>query len=198
MDGGQGGRGADLMYEIGLGASLSISFQRYPYPPQEVVTSLQTSWGALPFVVSAPQRIVLPGLEGEAFWIGLVSPPGARRFPPRVTVFVADGRSMDALVRSEGKGAPRDVVDDDPDAIRYGIPGIAKGEHTWWPFAYDPGAFGAPAVRRVEMRSMEPGSDGGAATLEVDVVKFDRFQMLGGDSPRPLDSADLYGGWLLP
>ena len=66
------------MYEFLVTPSLSISFQRYPYPPTGFVTALPTSCGALPFEAGAPGHLILPSPDGEAFWIGLIPAPAAQ------------------------------------------------------------------------------------------------------------------------
>jgi hypothetical protein len=86
--------------------------ERYPRPSAEVITSQPTSWRTA-VRRHAPRRFVLPGLGGEAFWIGLVSPPGVRRSALRVLVSTADGCRVDALVRSGGTGGRSEIVDDD-------------------------------------------------------------------------------------
>jgi hypothetical protein len=49
-----GGRRVRLMYEYALTPSLSLSFQRYPYPPDGVVTALPRS--GVPYLFSSAGR----------------------------------------------------------------------------------------------------------------------------------------------
>jgi hypothetical protein len=138
------------MYEYVLTRSMSISFQRFPYPPTGLVTALPTSWGALPLLHSAPGELVLPCPQGEAFWIGLV-PSGHAQNRLRVIVSLASEHRVDALT-----GAPADDLQpadvDDIPAPRNGIPGIFRGDGNWWAFARDTGETAAPAC------SHEPGT----------------------------------------
>ena len=142
------------MYEYALTRSMSISFQRFPYPPTGLVTVLPTSWGALPFLHSAPGELVLPCPEGEAFWIGLV-PSGQSQNSLRVIVLLASEHRVDALT-----GAPADDVqpaDVDIAAPRNGIPGIYQADGNWWAFTRDTGDTTAPACHQIELlcRSVE-------------------------------------------
>jgi len=140
------------MYEYALTPALSISFQRYPYPPGGFVTALPTSWGALPFLLSAPRQLILPSPDGEAFWIGLVPSPAGRQHVVRVLVSTADRGRIDALT-----GTPAD--DNEPSTgagnllapPRHGIAGILRSDRSWWAFARDTGDTPAPACRGIEL-----------------------------------------------
>jgi hypothetical protein len=233
------------MYEYRLAPSLFVSFQRYPYPPDGLVTALPTSWGALPFVVSAPQQLVLPCPGGEAFWIGLVSSPPGQRHRLGILVWTAHGAWLDALTGASSDNAWRADIEDLPMAPRYGIAGIFRGGGRWWPFARSARATAAPASRHISLRCRAvdanqpvPGSSdwrrqharpganeppqsqptvGSEASgflpakarsgdvdsndawfLRVDLVEPERFQALGGEELRPLNTADRYGGGRLP
>jgi hypothetical protein len=125
------------MYEYALTPSLSVSFQRYPYPPDGVVNALPRSWGALPFLVSEPQQLVLPCPDGEAFWIGIVPSPDGRRYRLRVLVSIASDGRVNALT-----GAAADEIQpagDEELGSLHGIPGIFQGDGRWWAFARDTG-----------------------------------------------------------
>jgi hypothetical protein len=137
------------MYEYALTPSLSLSFQRYPYPPDGVVTALPKSWGALPFLLSEPQQLVLPCPDGEAFWIGIVPSPDGRRYRLRVLVsIVSDGR-IDALT-----GAAADEIQpagDEELASLHGVPGIFQGDGRWWAFARDTDDTPGPGCLEIEL-----------------------------------------------
>ena len=143
------------MYEYVLTRSMSISFQRFPYPPTGLVKALPTSWGALPLLHSAPGELVLPCPQGEAFWIGLVA-SGHAQNRLRVIVSLGSEHTVDALT-----GAPADDLQpadvDDIPAPRNGIPGIFRGDGNWWAFARDTGETAAPACTVIELlcRSVE-------------------------------------------
>jgi hypothetical protein len=137
------------MYEYALTPSLSLSFQRYPYPPAGVVTVLPRSWGALPFLLSAPHQLVLTCPDGEAFWIGLIPSPDGPRYRLRVLVSIASVGRVDALT-----GAAADEiqpVDDEDLAPRHGIRGIFMGDGRWWAFARDTGDTPGPGCLEIEL-----------------------------------------------
>ncbi len=140
------------MYEYALTPSLSISFQRYPYPPAGLVTALPTSWGALPFLLSAPRQLILPCPDREAFWIGLVPSPAGRQHRLRVLVSTASGDRIDVLT---GRAASDDTkppsAEDFPALLPHGIPGISRGDGSWWAFARDTGETPAPSCREIEL-----------------------------------------------
>ncbi|MDF2746689.1 MAG: hypothetical protein K0S98_974 [Propionibacteriaceae bacterium] len=144
------------MYEYALTPSMSISFQRFPYPPTGLVTGLPTSRGALPLLHSAPGKLVLPCPQGEAFWIGLV-PSGHAQNRLRVIVSLASEHRVDALT-----GAPADDIPpadaNDLAAPRNGIPGIFRGDGSWWAFARDTGAMTAPACLEIELLCRSVGA----------------------------------------
>jgi hypothetical protein len=137
------------MYEYALTPSLSLSFQRYPYPPGGVVTALPRSRGALPFLLTAPQQLVLPCPDGEAFWIGLVPSPDGRRYGLRVLVSIASDGRVDALTGAAA--AEIRPAGDEELAPRHGIPGIFRGEGRWWAFARDTGDTPGPACLEIEL-----------------------------------------------
>jgi hypothetical protein len=146
------------MYEYALTPSLSVSFQRYPYPAAGFVTALATSWGALPFLATAPGRLVLPCPDEEAFWIGLVPSPAGHQYRLRGLVSTTSGDRVDALT-----GAPAD--DPDPVGIddllqppRHGVPGIFRGDGSWWAFARHSHETPAPACREIELRCRSAGA----------------------------------------
>jgi hypothetical protein len=137
------------MYEYALTPSLSLSFQRYPYPPDGVLTALPKSWGALPFLLSEPQQLVLPCPDGEAFWIGIVPSPDGRPYRLRVLVSIVSDGMIDALT-----GAAADEIQpagDEELASLHGIPGIFQGDGRWWAFARDTGDTPGPGCLEIEL-----------------------------------------------
>jgi len=141
------------MYEYPLTPSLSISFQRYPYPPTGVVTELPSSWGALPLLLRAPQQLVLPCPVGEAFWIGLVPSPAGPSCLLRVLISTASGELVDAITG-------RSVIRSDPTPVegfrtppRHGLAGISREDGRWWALAHDAGAPSAPQCRGIELHA---------------------------------------------
>jgi hypothetical protein len=67
------------MHEHAVTDALTVSFQRYPYPPSGWVETLPRSRGALPLALAAPGHLLLACPAGEAFWIGLVATGGRER-----------------------------------------------------------------------------------------------------------------------
>jgi hypothetical protein len=122
------------MHEYPLGA-LSVSFQRYPYPHEGFVTELPTSCGALPFLIERPGRLLLPCPTGESFWIGLVPSPMSQRYLLRVLVRTASGKRLNAATGAEAHDTGRLGLEDLPSPTMPGVPGIVRGEGTWWSFA---------------------------------------------------------------
>jgi hypothetical protein len=144
------------MHEYPLTSTLSVSFQRYPYPTTGIVTALPSSWGALPFVVAAPRRLKLPCPDREAFWIGLVTsyagPPGT----VAVLVVLASGARLDAVGGgSVDRFRPRFAEITVPP--EHAVVGIARGDATSWALTRDSGGSSAPACRTIELLS-RPGS----------------------------------------
>ncbi len=179
------------MREYRLGARLVVSFQRYPLPEAGYVTGLVTSRGALPFLVTRPGRLLLPCPTGEAFWIGVVAADLTSGTRSRVAVQVrtASRGDMDAAdgtpLRGTGPATMTELLPGRP-----GVPGIARGDGTWWPFTRDPAGSAAPACVRLDLvchvtGRTGPGPETGA--LDVEVVDPEQFRAAGGDPVPPLD-----------
>jgi hypothetical protein len=176
-----GGHGTTLIYAYALTPALSISFQRYRYPADGSVTSLTSSYGALPLFTSAPSRLVLPCPDGEAFWIGLVTSPGAEQHHVRAVISTASG--------------DRISTEDLPAPPLHGIPGLRRGDDSWWALARQPDLPTAPACRDIELLCTLSGQ---ATSVIVNIVAPEEFQELSGSALPPLDEDDRYGGWRLP
>jgi hypothetical protein len=138
------------MHEYQLG-SLSVSFQRYGYPPGGFVTGLPTSYGALPFLVERTGRLLLPCPTGEAFWIGLVPSPMSQQYLLRVLVRTASGERLNAATGAEVHDDERLGPEDLPTRSIPGVPGIVRGEGTWWSFARNPLEARRPACRGLQI-----------------------------------------------
>ncbi len=146
------------MYEYALTPSLFVSFQRYPYPAAGLVTALATSWGALPFLRSAPGQLVLPCPDGEAFWIGLVPSPAGQQHRLRVLVSTTSGDRVDALTGALANDPEPAGMDDLLAPPRHGIPGIFRGDGSWWAFARHTDETPAPGCREIELRCRSAGT----------------------------------------
>lgn len=137
------------MREYPVAAALTISFQRYPYPPYGWITTLPRSRGALPFTVTAPGHLVLPCPSGEAFWIGLIAAPAGPSSRVSVVATLASGEQVD-LATGTAPGADRHrvgwVV-----PPRFAVEGIAGEDGTWWALALDALATPAPSCAALEL-----------------------------------------------
>jgi hypothetical protein len=167
------------MYEYPLVASLTLSFQRYPYPPDGYVQALPRSWGALPFLADAA-RLTLPCLDGEAFWIGLAFSPGQPATEVSVTAVTDGGDGFEIAV-----AAPPE----------YAVAGIPRAEGGWWALTRSRRAPYVPAVLRIDLTAATEDQRVG---VRVDLVEPATFVALGGPEPEPLDASRRYGGWRLP
>jgi hypothetical protein len=193
-------------YEYALTSSLSVSFQRYPYPAAGYVTGLATSWGALPYLGTAPQTIVVPCPVDEAFWIGLVLSPPWEQHRLQVRAFMASGTWIDAVtgaaISDSESGGGRDVVT----PPQHGIAGIFRTDRTWWAFGRHGGETSCGeielrcncAVSAAAPAASSPCPERLPSFVRVKVVDPQRFQALGGIAVPELDKAHRYGGWRLP
>jgi hypothetical protein len=206
------------MREHAVTAALTVSFQRYPYPPSGWVEALPRSRGALPLAAAGPGRLLLPVPAGEAFWVGLVAAPGG---PSSLVAAVAELGSGERLDLAAGPVPPR-----------FAVEGIARGEGGWWALALEAPAPGAPACAGLELlvwtgppvatgageRGPRPQHDptgpgrpaspappaadqvaGPPVPLRVELVDPARFEAAGGERPgAPADDEATYRGWPLP
>ena len=216
------------MREHAVTAALTVSFQRYPYPPSGRVETLPRSRGALPLAVAAPDRLLLPSPAGEAFWIGLVAIPRGPTSLVAVAARLASGERVD-LATGAAPGPDRQL---DGFAVppRFAVEGIARQDRGWWPLALEapPPApacaglallvwTGPPAAAAPEERGPRPQHDptgpggrppsptgaaapaGPPAVLRVDLVDPAGFEAAGGERlPEPADDQGTYRGWRLP
>ena len=216
------------MREHAVTAALTVSFQRYPYPPSGWVETLPRSRGALPLAVAAPDRLLLPSPAGEAFWIGLVASPGGPASLVAVTARLASGERVDlATGAAPGPDRQRDGFAVPP---RFAVEGVARQDRGWWPLALEapppapacaglellvwtgPAAAAAPEERSPRPQHDPTGPGGrpppptGAATpagppalLRVELVDPAGFKAAGGERlPEPADDQGTYRGRRLP
>jgi len=216
------------MREHAVTAALTVSFQRYPYPPSGWVETLPRSRGALPLAVAAPDRLLLPSPAGEAFWIGLVASPGGPASLVAVTARLASGERVDlATGAAPGPGRQRDGFAVPP---RFAVEGVARQDRGWWSLALEapppapacaglellvwtgPAAAAAPEERSPRPQHDPTGPGGrpppptGAATpagppalLRVELVDPAGFEAAGGERlPEPAGDQGTYRGRRLP
>jgi hypothetical protein len=178
-----------------LTPTLSVSFQRYPYPPSGFVTTLPTSYGALPLAADGPGRFVLPCPDGEAFWIGLIPEKAGGTEIVRVLASLASGDQLDVVTGAQVDPPPAtDPTAELPHVTAppaHGVAGIFRGEGTWWTFtrnAQPP----SRACRGLDLTSPPRGS------VHVRIVDPLHFEGLTGIAVSPLNPDGRYGGWRLP
>jgi hypothetical protein len=183
------------MYDYALTPSLFVSFQRYPYPAAGFVTALATSCGALPFLPSAPGQLVLPCPDQEAFWIGLVPSPAGQQYRLRVLVSTTSGDRVDALTGGPVNDPEPAFIDDLPAPPRHGVPGIFRGDGSWWAFARDTGETLAPACREIELRCRSapiPRSAGPGRQYGGPGYPFPPAEPRPGKSPPPVEAGETF------
>jgi hypothetical protein len=153
------------MREHAVTAALTVSFQRYPYPPSGWVEALPRSRGALPLVVTAPDRLLLACPSGEAFWIGLVATRPGRSSRVGVAARLAAGERVDlatGAASDTGAGpAPTPATGAGPAGgllrprfevpPRFAVEGIARQEGGWWALALEAPGPAAPACAGLEL-----------------------------------------------
>jgi hypothetical protein len=155
------------MREHAVTDALTVSFQRYPYPPSGWVETLPRSRGALPLAMAAPGHLLLACPAGEAFWIGLVATGGRERSsrvglvarlasgdrvdlatgtaPGRVPTSAAPPASTappPASGATPASGPPRPGFEVPP---RFAVEGIARQGGGWWALALAAPGPAAPA-----------------------------------------------------
>src|SRR4051794_4698701 len=100
----------EVVHEFALADTLSLSFQRYPWPGSAVVRELPRSWGALPVTRSGPLDLLVPVPEGEAMWMGLLRPPDGPAWALRVLAHLQPGGSTDAVTGEPVADAAGDLA----------------------------------------------------------------------------------------
>jgi hypothetical protein len=163
------------MHEHAVTDALTVSFQRYPYPPSGWVETLPRSRGALPLALATPDHLLLACPAGEAFWIGLVA-TGGRERSSRVGAVarLASGERVDlatgtapapaptgtAQLPASGAappppggatpagGLPRPGFEVPP---RFAVEGIARQDGGWWALALAASGPAAPACVGLEL-----------------------------------------------
>jgi hypothetical protein len=208
------------MREHAVTAALTVSFQRYPYPPSGWVETLPRSRGALPMAAAGPGRLLLPVPAGEAFWVGLVATAGGLSSLVATAARLASGERVDLAT---GTVPPR-----------FAVEGIARDGGGWWALTREAPTAPAPACAGLELlvwtgppaasgpQPRDPGPQhapagpagppgprpsaptaGAAAgppvTLQVELVDPARFEAAGGEPlPEPAEDEETYRGWRLP
>jgi hypothetical protein len=166
------------VHEFALTDWLSLSFQRYPYPPAGSFGALPPSCGALPIVVRPVGELTVPCPAGEAFWIGLVHSQVERQ-ACTVSVVTVVGAT-------------------DPIAVppHYAFGGTPRADGTTWALAREAAAEGATPCDSlvVEVAS----AAGERASARVALVDVEEFEALSGYRLPPLEEDAAYGGWRLP
>ncbi|MFL6103370.1 MAG: hypothetical protein ACJ74K_08605 [Actinomycetes bacterium] len=179
------------MHEHAVTAALTVSFQRYPYPPSGWVETLPKSRGALPLALAAPGHVLLACPVGEALWIGLVAARREERSSQvGVVAQLASGERVDlatgtALVPGtdpaggveSASGLPRPAFAVPP---RFAVEGIARQDGGWWALALGASGPEAPACVGLELAvwtgpaaAPVPEGAGGAGPLRDPADRID-------------------------
>jgi hypothetical protein len=149
---------------------LLVSFQRYAWPPGDVVDQAPSSLGALP-VAWGRSEFLLPLAHAEAFWIGSTLP--SRLQDGSVSLELLDGNGRCALTAR---------LDDRDTTI---IAGVRREDGRF-------DVFCGSSVARVRVHV-------GAQSVEVRLADYDSFAAETRCAPpEPLDPTAGYGGWRLP
>jgi hypothetical protein len=190
------------MHEHAVTDALTVSFQRYPYPPSGWVQTLPRSRGALPLALAAPGHLLLACPAGEAFWIGLVA-TGGRERSSRVGVVarLASGDRVDLATgtapaptgaapppaggATAASGPPRPGFEVPP---RFAVEGIARRGGGWWALALAAPGPTAPACVLLELAAWTgptaaPARRGGPSPLHDPSHPGDRIDAGGPASP---------------
>jgi hypothetical protein len=170
------------MREHAVTPALTVSFQRYPYPPSGWLETLPRSRGALPLAVPAPDHLLLPCPSGEAFWIGLVATARGPSSRVGVVARLASGERVDletGAPPATGTGAAPATAPGPAGGPlrpgfavppRFAVEGIARQDGGWWALALEAPGPGAPACAGLELAVWTGPAAGPAA----------------GGGPRPL------------
>ena len=185
------------MHEHAVTDALTVSFQRYPYPPSGWVETLPRSRGALPLAPAAPGHLLLACPMGEAFWIGLVPARREERSSQvGVVARLASGERVDlatgtALVPGtdpaggveSGSGLPRPAFAVPP---RFAVEGIARQDGGWWALALGASGPEVPACVGLELAvwtgpaaAPVPGGPGGPRPFRDAADRIDPARSTG-------------------
>ncbi len=177
-------------YEVPLGRTLALSFQRHPCPGSGVLRDRPRSWGVLPVQRTGAAELHVPVPAGEAVWVGVVAAHGSPGTPVQVTAVLEPGGRVDALTGrpADPDGGSAAVV---PPLLT--VSGVPRGDGTWWALTRAAPSAGAPACAGLEIRT------GGAPAqlLRVRLVDPAALPSLA-TAIEPLDPAAPYQGRRLP
>ena len=161
---------------------LAISFQRFPYPGTGIVEALPTSCGALPIYRAGPGHLIVPSLSGEALWVALLGTPGAHSSVVRVLASIRDGVEVDVFsgipVPAHRLGFATTVT---LPPHRF-VPGIRRGDGTWWALARAVPRSSAPACNALTL-IVRSGRQEAAAPATEPATPM-RHHTPGGQEPR--------------
>ncbi|MGY1670364.1 hypothetical protein [Geodermatophilus sp. SYSU D00710] len=176
---------------------MALSFQRYPLTGTSVLHELPRSWGALPVVdTEEAGRLLLPVPDGEGVWLGLLPDRGS----PAREIQVAAALSSQGVVDVATGQAVRQSAGWRPVPSLRSVPGIARGENSWWPLSRAARAAGTPACEELTVR-LRPGAAAKPrpeVSVRVSFVDPVEWEERTGHAVPPLRPDAPYGGWRLP
>jgi hypothetical protein len=195
------------MREHAVTPALTVSFQRYPYPPSGWLETLPRSRGALPLAVPAPDHLLLPCPSGEAFWIGLVATARGPSSRVGVVARLASGDRVDLETGAPPATSPAPGPAGGPLRPGFAVPprfaveGIARQDGGWWALALEAPGPGAPACAGLELAVWTgpavagPAEGGGPRPLHDPTNPTDPAASSGpADRPPPPPGAEAPGG----
>ncbi len=178
------------MFELQLTADVTVSFQRYPYPPAGRLDRLPTSYGALPIADLADGEVVIPAPAGEAVWIGLLAVTGQ---PAEVRVLAHIAGAGVVNVADGSSGSPGDAGASFALPPHQFVPGLFGDAESWSPIARAAPDRGQPDCEALEL-AVVPGP----SALRVGLLDEDTFVRLSGLPVPRLHPGSAYSGRRLP
>jgi hypothetical protein len=169
---------ADLVLEGGrlrIGNALLV-YLEHAYAPAGPMTpgAVPRPHGLAPAAMSAPREVVAAVAAGEAIWLGFQAVDPARPVPVCIRVAGFDPVNLTSPPDTRLVGMPR----------REGVQ----------PFGTTSESSHGETLERLELTAWIPA----ATTVDIQLVRPERFTALTGIVPNPIDPDTAYGGWRLP
>jgi hypothetical protein len=168
-------------YNLAIGDSLVVSFQRYPEEMFRDDVQVPRSYGALPVELSSPAHAYLPTREGEGIWLGLSPRHDHLRILADVA-WLAAPEAGDVPLPWSAAVSTLEILH-----------GLRKQNGAFCPFMRFPLARDRMPCAGVTISVRKHGN------VEVRFKSPVEFEALAHEpAPRPISSDDCYGGWRLP
>jgi hypothetical protein len=167
-------------FHLVIADCLTVSFQRYPEKKLEGPLEVPRSYGALPVELWSPKQAVLPTLEGEGIWLGLL--PRGNQGPCVEVSWLGASEAGDSPL-------PWSAIVSSLETLH----GLHKRDGAFCPFVRFPLARNSTPCSGVMIST---GDNEGVQVFFTSVAEFEAKS--GKPGPRPISPDDCYGGWLLP